>query len=237
VNSVFPVIAVLALVVPAVAGAQTSTSPTSETPVVVTSGEGIVKRAPDQAFVMVAAESRAKTAKEAQQANAVTMTAVLDKLKTMGLGGDAVQTRAYDVQPEFDYANNRRTLRGYVARNSVEVRVDALPKLGEVIEVAVNAGANSIGSVRFDLKDRAGAERQALQMAVAEARERANALATAAGVRVERIVRIAESIRQVPIPFQAEARTMAAEGLAAAPPVQPGEIEIRATVTLTAAIR
>ena len=142
-----------------VAGAQTQT-PAPDLSVVVASGEAVVKRAPDRAFVSIAAESRARTSRDAQLLNAEAMTAVLAKLKSTGIPGDGIQTTGYDIQPEFDYANGKQTVRGYVARNSIEVRVDELPKLGDILDIAVGAGATSVAGVRFDLKDRTGAEAQ-----------------------------------------------------------------------------
>ena len=147
------------------AAAQTPTPPPAEGPVVTTVGEASVKKTPDRAWVTVAAESRAKTPREAQAANSAAMSAVLAKLKSSGLPAEALRTIGYDLQPEFDYANNRQTLRGYVARNSVEVRVDDLPKLGEILEGVVGAGATNVSGVRFDVKDRAAAEREALNKA------------------------------------------------------------------------
>ena len=138
-------------------------APAQEGPVVVTSGEAIVKRVPDRAWVQITAESRAKSPREAQKLNADAMTAVLQKLKGAGLSPDALQTRGYDLQPEYDYNNGRQTLRGYLARNTVEVRVDELPRVGEIVDMAVTAGATSVGGVRFDLKEKAAAEREALK--------------------------------------------------------------------------
>src|SRR5688572_20899314 len=97
--------------IPLAAAAQAPARP-PDAPVVVTVGEGSVKRAPDRAWVAIAAESRARSPQEAQRLNADAMSAVLQKLKAAGLGADAIRTTAYDLQPEFDYANNRRTLRG-----------------------------------------------------------------------------------------------------------------------------
>ena len=174
-----------------VAGAQTQT-PAPDLSVVVASGEAVVKRAPDRAFVSIAAESRARTSRDAQLVNAEAMTAVLAKLKSAGIPGDAIQTTGYDIQPEFDYANGKQTVRGYVARNSIEVRVDELPKLGDILDIAVGAGATSVAGVRFDLKDRTGAEREALRRAVEDARARADAAAAGAGLKVDRVVRIEE---------------------------------------------
>ena len=101
--------------------------PRPKRPVVVTTGEGVVKRAPDRAWV----DGRGRIAREgparsAERSTSDAMSGVIDKLKAAGLPADAIKTTGYDLQPEFDYANDRQTLRGYVARNSVEVRVDDL---------------------------------------------------------------------------------------------------------------
>jgi uncharacterized protein YggE len=217
--------------------AQPAPAPGPDAPVVVTVGEGIVKRAPDRAWVTIAAESRAKTPAEVQKLNADAMSAVMQKLKGMGLPAEAIRTAAYELRPEFDYANNRQTLRGYVARNAVEVRVDDLPKLGEVLDVAVGAGATSVSGIRFDLKDRTSAEQTALQRAVADARTQADTAAQAAGMKVERVVRL-EVHRETSMPPPRPMMTMRAEMAASAePPMAPGELEIKAMVTLTAAIK
>ena len=227
----------LVLVMVATAQPAASQPPREDRSVVVTTGEGVVKRAPDRAWVSVAAESRAKTPQEAQQQNARAITAVMEKLKAAGLPADAIQTTAIDLQPEYDYTDNRQRLRGYVARNSVEVRVDTLDKLGDIIDSVVSAGATSISGVRFDLQKREAAEREALQLAVRDARERARAAAEAAQTQIDRIVRIEEHrLPQNPPPRPMMA--MRAE-MAQAPstPVAPGEIEIRTSVTLTVAIK
>jgi len=229
-------ISLLVLSSASVAFAQTATPPIPEPPVVVTSGEGSVKRAPDQAWVTLAVESRAKTSREAQRLNADAMAAVMAKLKGM-LPADAVRTIAYDLQPEFDYANGRQTLRGYVARNALDVRVDDLPKLGDVLDASVGAGATSVNNIRFDLKDRASAEREALQKAVEDARARATAAATGAGMKIDRILRIEEQRAEMAPPPR-PIMTMRAEAAPAqATQVVPGELEIKASVTLTAAIK
>ncbi len=210
----------------------------SDQPVIVTTGEGTVKRAPDRVWVMIAAESRARVPQEAQRANADAMSAVMAKLKGAGLAGDAIRTVAYDLQPEFDYANNRQTLRGYVARNTIEVRVDEIEKAGQILEMAVGSGATSVSGVRFDLKDRTGAEREAVRLAVTDARGRAEAAASGAGLRIERIVRIEERRMSAPEPRPMMMAMRQDSAMASGqPPMSAGELEIRASVTLTAAVR
>ncbi len=207
-------------------------------PVVVTTGEGVVKRAPDRVWVSITAESRARNPRDAQRANAEAMSAVMAKLKSVGLAQDAIKTTSYHLQPEYDYNNGRQSLRGYVARNTIDVRVDDIERVGEILDVSVGSGATSISGLRFDIKDRDAAEREALRLAVADARGRAEAAASGAGMRVDSIVRIEEqrSFVQPPRPMMARRDAMMASE-AAEPPISPGELEIRSTVTLTAAIK
>jgi uncharacterized protein YggE len=210
----------------------------SPPPVIVTSGDGVVTRAPDRAWVTIAAESRARTAAEAQRANTDAMNAVIDKIKAAGIAADAVQTTGYTLQPEFDYANGRQTLRDYLARNQVEVRVDALEKTGDVIAAAVGSGATNVSNVRFDLKNRDAAEREALRLAVLDARDRANAAAAGAGVQIGGVQRIEEQRDQPIVRPMAGFAAMRTAGAPQAPvPMEAGEIEIRAHVTLTVWLR
>jgi uncharacterized protein len=200
--------------------------------VIVTAGEGMVTVAPDRAFVSISAESRAKQPKIAQQQNAQAMTAVQERLKAAGISGDAVRTITLDLQPEFDYNDGRQTLRGYVARNTIEVRVDAIEKVGEVVDAAVTSGATSVSNIRFDLKDRQAVQQRALAEAVTDARARADALAKAAGVSINRIIRIEDqSDSSAPPPRPMAQFRMAAE--AATTPVAAGQLEIRARIVLT----
>ena len=221
---------------PAVAAAQDR--PVENLPVVVTQGEGVVRRAPDRAFVMVTTESRSRNPKDAQTENAERMAAVQQKLRDARLPKDAIRTLGYHLDFEYDFVNGKRVPRGYVARNTIEVRVDELDRVGEVVDLAVGAGATSIGDVRFDLKDRAAVERDALRAAVADALARAEAAAAGAGRTIDRIWRIEEQGARVPAPRFIGAPMMRAEAQAAPEtPITPGEIEIRAQVTLTAVLK
>jgi len=206
---------------------------------VVTRGEGLVRRAPDRAFVTIAAESRDPRPHAAQQANAKAMTAVMDQLKQLGFADDAVRTLSFGVEPEYDWSNGRRSLRGYVARNVIEVRIDDMARVGEVVDAAVGSGATQVRNVRFTLKDMDSAEREALRLASADARMRAEALAAGVDRGIARITRLDEvgEARVEPFaPRMAAAAPMMAED-APATPVAAGEIEVRATVTLTAILK
>jgi uncharacterized protein YggE len=216
---------IVLLLAPALAVAQ---QPRPE-PVVVTTGEDLVQAVPDRAWVNITAESRASNPREAQRRNVEAMTPVQDTLRAAGVPADAIK---------WDFVNNRRVSRGYVARNTVEVRVDAIDRVGEVLEIAVGSGATAVGGIRFDLKDRARLEREALRLAVADARSKAEAAAAGAGQSIARIVRIEEqgTVSRPPTPYLAREAALQTSD-AAAPPISAGQIELRAQVTLTAELK
>ena len=227
-------IAAIALFIISATVASAQTTP-PEPPSVMVSGEGVVTAVPDQAWVRIGAESRAKISKDAQARNAEAMTAVQQKMTTLGIPKDAVRTLAIDLQMEYDYANGKQTPRGYVARNTIEVRVDDFAKLGDVLDAAVGSGATNLHGLRFDVKRRAALEREALQMAVANAMGRAEALAAGAKRSIDRVLRIEESSVSRGGEMPVMAMRMKAED--AGTPVAAGELEIRAQVRLTAALK
>jgi uncharacterized protein YggE len=227
----------LVLFAPAAAAAQQSPGPALDPPVVVTTGEGVVQAVPDRAWITISAESRARNPRDAQARNAEAMTPVLDKLRGSGVPSEAIRTVGYDLQQEWDFVNNQRVSRGYVARNTVEVRVDDINRVGELLELAVGSGATSVSGVRFDLKDREKLEREALRLAVEDARGRADAAAAGAGRAVASVLRIdAMPVGgPVPLPRFAIAREQAAAS--DAPPIVAGQIDVRAQVTLTSLLK
>ena len=226
----------LFVLVPLAASAQQPPVPAE--PQVVTTGQGLVQAVPDRAWITIGAESRAPSPREAQKRNADLMGPVQDKLRGAGLPADAIRTTGYDVQYEWDFVNGKRVGRGYVARNSIEVRIDTVDRVGEYLEIAVGSGATSLNGIRFDMKDQAKLEREALRLAVSDARAKAEAAAAGAGRAIDRIVRIDEQGGggpPVPMPYlRAAAQTAAAD---AAPPIAAGQLEIRARVSLTAALK
>lgn len=228
-------LALMLLFMPVAASAQEPRA--AVVPMVVTSGEGVVQAVPDRAWVTITAESRASNPREAQRRNAEAMAPVQDKLRAAGLPADAIRTVGYDLQQEWDYVNNRRVSRGYVARNTVDVRVDAIDRVGEFLEIAVSSGATSVGGIRFDLKDRGTLEREALRLAVADARAKADAAAAGANARLGRIIRVEEQgvVSRPPMPYMTAVREAAQT--ADAPVISAGQLELRASVTLTAELQ
>ena len=205
-------------------------------PMIVTTGEATIHRAPDQAFISASVETRARAPRDAQKQNADAMTAVQQKLVEAGILKEAIRTTGYSIQQEFDFTNGRRVPRDYMAHNGIEVRLDGVDRVGEILDLVVQAGATSVTGVRFDIKDRTMLERDVLMHAVEDARARADALAAGAGRTVDRVLLIDDTRqpRVLPQPMMTM-RAAAADNLPT--PVEPGLIEIHAQVTLTVSIK
>jgi uncharacterized protein YggE len=202
--------------------------------VIVTTGEAIVRRAPDIAYITLAVETRAKSPRDAQRQNAETMAAVMKRLSDAGVARDALRTVGLRLEQEFDSANGRRIPRDFLARNALEVTVADVNRAGEIADAAVQAGASSLDGIRFDVKDRAGAEREAIRLAVVDARARCEAAAAGAGRAVDRILKIEQGAEAIVRP---QTMRLSSFETNAVTNVQPGFIEIRAEVTLTALMR
>jgi uncharacterized protein len=188
----------------------------------------------------LAAEARDGSPKVALARNAEAMDGVQKKLGEAGIVKDAIRTLGHELNQEFDYVNGKQVSRGYLARSSVEVRVDAVERVGELIDRVVAGGATSVGNVRFDLKDRSALEREALRLAVADARGRAEAAAVGAGTGLEEIVRIEEESSgglDDPHPKMMRQAAVAMDAAAPGTSISPGEITIRSSVRLTMTLR
>ena len=212
--------------------------PAPPVPTVVATGQATVRLPPDRAYLTLSTETRAAKPAEAQQRNAQAMAAVQQKLEGARLPKESVRTLAYSLDEEYDFIDNRRRSRGFRAVNTIEVRLDDITRVGEILDLAVAAGATSAQNIRFDLKERQAAERQALRLAVADARARAEAAAAGANATLVTVVRIEEQGRAVPVPrpMMAMMRGAAADAPVETP-VNAGEIEIEASVLLTATIK
>jgi uncharacterized protein YggE len=218
------------------AGQQPTATPAE--PLAIASGQGIVLAVPDRAWITIGAESRAPSPREAQRLNAEAMRPVQDKLRATGIAAEAIRTIAYDVQYEWDFVNGKRVGRGYVARNTIEVRIDSIDRVGEYLEIAAGVGATALGGIRFDLKDQAKLEREALRLAVLDARAKADAAAAGAGRNIDRILRVEEQGVDVPpMPVRMMRQSVQAGVADATPPISAGQIEIRARAVVTVVLK
>jgi uncharacterized protein YggE len=178
-------------------------------------------------------------AREAMDKNATAMTAVLDAVKRAGIADKDIQTSGINLTPIF---SQQRTgdqtppqIVGYRASNNVNVTISPVIRVGEVLDVAVTAGANVAGGVRFGIRDDAALKRTALEAAARAARANADTLAAALGVRITG-VQSATELSGVSLPPRPLALEAADARGAAAPPVQAGELTLSVRVQVVYAI-
>jgi uncharacterized protein YggE len=247
--------AIFVVCVPGLASAQ-STPPGP--PVIVANGEAVLRRAADRALLTVATEVRDGKAANARKKSAEGMTEIRAAIVAAGVPESAIRTTGYSLQPEFEYSggfsSGRPSVRNYVVRNQIELRIDEIDKLADVIDAA-NMPKNiavTIGSPRYELKDREGAELEATRLAVQNAMARAKALAAGAGQTLGPVQRIEQGSVHLVMPqpmFRTQmgvardaARSAGGAGTTVEPappetPITPGDLEIRASVTVTVAIK
>lgn len=195
-------------------------------------GEGSATAAPDMAVITIGVQSEALNAADALRQNSANMTATINKLKELGVEARDIQTSGLSVNPRYDYEKNRSQpeIIGFVASNNVTVRLRDLENAGAVIDQAVQSGANSLGGVSFAFSEPKPLQEEARRDAVADAKAKAELLTDAAGVRLGRLITIQDGYVSSPQPKMYAARMeMAADN---AVPMEAGESEIRATVTL-----
>lgn len=187
-------------------------------------GFGTVRVAPDRAQLSFSVESEAATAAAVLAANGAEMRRVLAALRTAG--AENLRTQSVSLSPRYDQSG---AVDGYRAANVVSATIADLASTGGVIDAAVAAGANRIYGPSLTRANRGDLYRQALRAAVADARTRAQSLSTAANVSLGRIVQIVEGGSARPVTATIASTT----AQPASTPIEPGEQEIAAAVTIT----
>jgi uncharacterized protein YggE len=234
---------VLALGSVSAAGAQTTALAGPFAPTLTVQGQGVVERSPDIArlSLQIVTDDAAATASTSKN-NAI-FNALKSRLAGMGLSAETIHTVGFDVSffpqpPANTPANERRDRYGYVTTRSLRVDIAPLELVGKAIDGATAAGVTDIGGVSYDLKDRHAAFLAALGVAMADAKQSAQALATAGGFTLGGFRSIQAGSNDVVRPSPQPMMMKAALAASVPTEISPGgPIEIRASVTVGYAIR
>ncbi len=200
----------------------------------VVTGEGRASAAPDLALIRIGVETRAETAEAAMAENARQAGAVIEAAKARGVAAKDIQTSDLSIWPVYeDYRSGEARppkLVGFQVSNQVSVRLRDLAAAGEAIGALVSVGANRMNGIDFGFADDGALRDEARRRAVADAKRKAELYAEAAGVRLGPIKRIEEAgFVSGPRPMMRAAAMM---DEAAAPPIEAGESEISASVSI-----
>jgi hypothetical protein len=237
-RSQIPLIALILLLGVALLATGVSAAENSDR-VISTSATAEMMVTPDRAQVTVSVQTENADVKVAQAENARMMDAVVNALESAGIARADMKTTGYSIYPVYDDSNSlfRQKVKYYRVTNSLQVTARDVSRTGEIIDIAVGAGANQVDTIMFMVSEELEQTIRAdvLSKAVKKARADADVVAGAAGVTISGVKEISVGSYYPPVLYE-NARVGAADmkGASAVPtPVEPGQVKITAQVTAT----
>ena len=203
-------------------------------PAVRASAEAVVIANPDQAQLDIGVVTQAATAKAAADENARKLDILMAALRKL-LGPNAeIKTISYTLTPNYTYPREggQPKISGYSASNILQVKTSDLKQVGDIIDTAYRSGANNIHGLQFNLKNDEAVRVQALREAAAKAKAKTEAIASALGLKIIRVL-FAEESGPTVRPVYAVMEMAQSKAADVQTPVEPGTIEVRVIVTLT----
>lgn len=207
----------------------------TETPATLTvHGSAELSFPADQANLSIGVVTTAGTAEAALATNNSRLAAVKQAVLATGLKAEAMQTGQFEVRPDWtprprDAGSDwQPAIAGYTVINSLNLTIDDLPRVGAVIAASIKAGANRIDSLRYGLADPRSGRAKAITEATRNAYDEARTAAGAANVQLGPVV----SLQLEPAVETAPIRMLRMAAEATPPPLSPGEISVRAAVTV-----
>lgn len=199
------------------------------------SGEGKTYIQADVATVQVTISSEAGPTNlaETQDRNSKTANAVINYAKSQGVKEEDTKTVNYSIYPRYNYSQNGQQFLGYTVRQDIQLKIRDLAKVGAILNGAVTNGANEVSGLQFTVDDPKKPQEDARNQAIADAKAKAEKLASELGVKLARITNYSESGgSQPPIYYGAEAYGKGGGG-GPLPDIQVGQNEVRSYVSVT----
>jgi hypothetical protein len=209
--------------------AASSTTTSIETGVF-TTGDGSVSKRPDTAFLYAGVESQQSTASGAQSDLAGKAAKLIARVKALGVADKDLNTAGYSVGPM--YTPNGQTVSGYRASEQLQITWHSVDTVGKALDGIVQEGGATNVGVSFGLADPKAAQADARNLAIADARSRAQAMAAAAGVRLGPVIRVSD-LTSSGVP---STRFDVGAAAPAATQVPVGELDVSVTVEVDFAI-
>lgn len=202
-------------------------------------GHGEVNVTPDTASVSIGVDVIKPTLGEAQAAAAEQANAVIEAMKAAGVADADIQTDFFSVNILRDYSENAdpTLITGFEIVNQLRITVRDTSTLGDLLDAGVQAGANNIYGVTFYVDDQTAAASEARVKAVADARTKAEELASASGMTLGPVVAISEGAIPVVPPMYAMGRGGGMAMDAASTPVEAGSATVAVDIQVTYELR
>jgi len=206
------------------------------------SGTGTVYAKPDLGLITATVITEAETVAEAISTNTEKMNAVIAAVKEQGVEEKDLKTTSFNIYPRYEWyeksiysPTGKRVLVGYEARQSLQVKIRDLTKIGSIIQAATDSGANQVSDLQLTIDKQDELKAQAREEAINKAKAKAKELASQLGIRLVRISDFSES-EAVPRYHELEKASAIGESKEA-PQIETGENKIEVTVFITYEIR
>lgn len=204
-------------------------------------GVGVVYLTPDIAYITIGVNTQRDNASEAVDANKEQTTAVIQAIKDAGVEDKDIRTNNFSIwsNPQYDSSGQLSGVINYSVDNTVNVTVRNIDKLGDLLDAAISAGANSIYSIQFDVEDKTKAQEEARTKAVEDAKAEAAGLAETSGVTLDVIQNISYYESGGAYYYDMGYGKGGGGGAveAAAVPIQPGQLAVTVSVNITYTIK
>jgi len=202
------------------------------------SGHAILHAKPDRVEIDLGVVTQGSQAGPTAAENASHLEAVLAALRKTAAEEADIKTVSYGLTANYRYPAGGAPpeITGYTATNIVHVKLDDLKKMGNIIDVATQSGANRVQGIQFTLRDPESVHLQALREAATNARAQAAALASALGLKISRVLSVQEEGEYAPPIRPVRLAVARAEAAAEPTPIEAGTLDISANVVLTVAI-
>lgn len=214
--------------------AKTATKPSDEVSkrTVTASGSGKVMASPDVATMRFGVTRRDADGGKALSKASAAATKIINALKTQGVAKEDIQTSGVTVYPRYQYKGGEAVLDGFQASINVTAKVKNLKKLGAIITALANAGAQNVRGPSYEIAEDAPYRAEALKAAVHDARAQAQAMASAEGKNVGEVVKITTSEVKMPAWGYVGATDGSRFMAQAAVPMEAGQLDVTANVTV-----
>jgi hypothetical protein len=228
--TVLSIVLIFAVMLSACASAGGTPAPVRSVSV---TGQAIAYATPDIAHITIGVRSENVDAREAVAANNAQANQLMDALKKLGIDEKDLRTSSFNIYPQDEYdQEGKRTGTRFVVENTIYVTLRDLSKVGDILSGAVEAGANTIYGISFDVEDKSTLIESARNEAIRDARSQAESIATAAGVQLGEIQSI-NFYNSVPSPVLYDSKVAMAEGLGGGSvPISSGQLEFTVDVNI-----
>lgn len=192
-------------------------------------GTGSLSIEPNLAFLYMEVITENERLCKAQEENSKVMQNVLQTLMGLGVVQEHIQTNTYTIQPKYDYTDGKQILKGYTVRNAIIVKTSQINQVGQIIDLAVEAGINRVTNIRFSVENLSVYYDQALKFALEDALRKAETMAGEMQLHVNPTPvfikeKFDDSVRRP--------RLLATTSESYTTPIEPGQLNVKAEVTV-----